>query len=126
MLEQEEITPAGHDFKLQLFKDGDYETQEGSEFRCFGTDQFDMYLSSILMDYDVDSFKTHQRKHWETGPIDRHRAFFTIKDKDMAMKCYSDFHFQKVLVEGARYKLYLIKQEEIFTRYGDIEAAKFA
>jgi hypothetical protein len=78
------------------------------------------------MDYDAENFKTQQRKHWETAPIDRHRVFFTIKDKDKAIKCYKDLSFQTVPVEGARYKLYLVKQEEIFTKYGDIEAEKFA
>lgn len=31
----------------------------------------------------------------------------------------------KVPIEGARYKLYLSKDEDLFVKYGDIEAAKY-
>jgi hypothetical protein len=36
ILEKEEITPAGHDFKLQLFKDTEFQPEEGA-LRVFGS-----------------------------------------------------------------------------------------
>jgi len=75
------------------------------------------------MEYDAENprFMVHHRGE----PVDRHRVFFNIKNKDKAIQCYKDFQQRKIRFEGSKSLMYLVLPEEVFVKYGDIEAAKY-
>ena len=85
----------------------------------FGSDNFNNYLASVLFNYDAENTRFQFQRTGEA--VDgRHRVTFVIKNKQSAIKCYSDFTLKKSLVQGARYKIYLRKSEEILVKWGDI------
>jgi len=59
-------------------------------------------------------------------------VFFSVKDRDQALGVYDKFqkgvydkfHKNAVTVPAARSKLYYIRPEEVFVKFGDSEAAK--
>lgn len=74
------------------------------------------------MDYDA------QPRFGQLAPNDRDRykVFITIKDKEQALRCYQDFSMpNKISIPGARHKIYYVRPEEVFVKYGDIEAEKY-
>lgn len=85
---------------------------------------FEANLTSELMEYDASNIRFQQFKPSE--PKDRQRVFFVINNKEKAIKCYEDFSFNRdKVIEGARFKIYLQKPEEILVKFGDIEAKKY-
>lgn len=125
VLENEDPVPEVHEFKLQLFKEGGYEPtgdeEADSGIKVFGLRDFNMDVTAILMDYDVENPRFGQL----TQP-DKLKVFFSIKEKEKAIQCYKDFTFNKAFrIPGARHKLYYVRPEEIFVKYGDIEAEKY-
>lgn len=57
---------------------------------------------------------------------DKHKVFFSIKDKEKALQAYRDLGVKKqVKIPGARFILYYVRPEEVFVKYGDIEAEKY-
>lgn len=53
---------------------------------------------------------------------DKLRVMFRIKDKEKAKKCYQDFYQSYSIIQGAKTFIFLIKPEELYVKYGDIEA----
>ena len=124
ILKEEEPGEHGNEFKLQLFKDGNYQPAEDSAIRAFGLAEFDAYIASELFDYDVVNFKS--QNHFPGETFDKHRILFTIKDKEKAIKFWEEYIiYKKKFFEGARHQVYLQKPPEIFIRYGDQEAEKY-
>ena len=54
VLREEEITNEGHEFKLQLFKDKQYEAKEPLP-QTFAKRKFDDYLASVLIPYKAQN-----------------------------------------------------------------------
>lgn len=77
------------------------------------------------MDYDAidPRFQTHRIGE----QFDKHRVMFRIKIKEKAIQFWQDFVLRKGkrIHEGCRHNVYLQKPEEIFVKYGDIEAEKY-
>lgn len=78
-----------------------------------------------LMDYDAEEPRSQTHKFGEQ--FDKHRIMFRIKNKEKAIQFWKDFvlNKNKRIHEGCRHKVYLQKPEDVFVKYGDIEAEKY-
>ena len=104
-MKEEEIGESGHEFKLQLIKQPSY-SQESSALRAFGFGEFDEYIASTLLDYDIVNFKS--QTHYPNEQFEKHRILFTIKDKEKAIKFWLDYVITKSnFFEGCKAVVYL-------------------
>jgi len=104
-LKEEEIGESGHEFKLQLIKQPSY-SQESSALRAFGLGEFDEYIASTLLDYDIVNFKS--QTHYPNEQFEKHRILFTIKDKEKAIKLFVDYMINRSRsFEGCKAIIYL-------------------
>ena len=118
ILQEEEQAEAGHEFKLQLFKQTNFKSLEESGEPAFGYDDFDKMIAATLIDYDISNFKS--QTHYPAESFDKHRILFTIKDKEKAIKFWQDYVIDKKrYFQGCRHIVYLQKPDEVFVRYGD-------
>lgn len=54
------------------------------------------------------------------------RIQFKIEDREMAKKCFEDYSYNPILNEERdKATIFYVKPEEIFEKYGDIEAEKY-
>lgn len=116
----EDPAPEAYEFKLQLFKDTEYKPGEDEPILVFASTDYNTALTEMLMEYDCENFRFQNVRPHETP--DKHRVFFSIKNKEKAAEVFKTFNRKDFFIPGARQKLYYIRPEEIFVKYGDIEA----
>jgi hypothetical protein len=123
VIRDEDPSPPSFEFKLQLFKDANYQPCEEEPILVFASQDYNMMVSDILMDLGAENFRFQSVRPNETP--DKHRVFFSVKDRDLALDIYDKFQGYKVKIPAARLKLYYTRPEEVFVKFGDIEAEKF-
>ena len=119
----EEPAPPTFEFKLQLFKDMDYQPREGDPILVFASPDYNMVVQDILMDLGAENFRFQTFRHYETP--DKHRVFFSVKEREQALAIYDKFQKYLVPIPAARSKLYYSRPEEVFVKFGDSEAEKY-
>lgn len=85
----EDPAPETYEFKLQLFKDVDYKYGEG-QILVFASNDYNMMITETLMEFDAENMRFQQTKPGETP--DKHRVFFSIKNKEKAAEVFRQFN----------------------------------
>lgn len=90
-------------------------------------------IDKIMEDSDLqvlmllDEYKAADVKSSRSGSSgNRLRVNFTVQDREVAKKCFDDLSARKSLNQGEdTLKIFLVMDESVFVKYGDIEAEKF-
>ena len=86
ILKEEDVGEFGHEFKLQLIKQPSY-SYDSSSLRAFGYAEFDEYIASTLLDYDIVNFKI--KTYFPGEQIEKHRIFSQSRIKKRLSNCLS-------------------------------------
>lgn len=89
VIQTEEPAPPTFEFKLQIFKDTEYQPREGEPILVFASPDYNMVVQDILMDLGAENFRFQSFRHYETP--DKHRVFFSVKDREQALTIYDKF-----------------------------------
>lgn len=78
------------------------------------------------MDFGAENIRFEQPR-FKSPANDKHQVYFSIKDREQALKCYEIFSFNKhsIHIPGSRSQLYYIRPEAVFVKYGDVAAEKY-
>lgn len=88
------------------------------------TEDFEREIGFKLMDYNAENLRFQQHNRSEI--VEKHRLFFIVKEKELSIKLWDDLHDRSFHFHPeVKHIIYLSKPEELYVKYGDIEAAKY-
>jgi hypothetical protein len=84
-------------------------------------------MMSMLDDMGAEKTQFYVMRNREGDSTqDKLRVTFWVRDKEPSIKIYKYFNENKLIMdESARVNIFLQKSEEIFVKYGEIEAEKY-
>ena len=82
---------------------------------------------SVLDEMGAEKTQFFVMRNREGDPAqDKLRVTFWVRDREPSIKIYKYFTENKLIMEeSARVSIFLQKSEEIFVKYGEIEAEKY-
>ncbi|TNV83256.1 hypothetical protein FGO68_gene17489 [Halteria grandinella] len=119
LMQTEDPAPEKFEFKLQLFKDTNFQPSDSDKILVFSSQEFNVNVGVALIDFNATDVK------YGRPDAEKYKVFFNIIEREDAIRCFETFNFKRNMIPGARHKLYYVRPDEIFLKYADIAAEKF-